>query len=494
MRTSLFRLSLGGLLLALPGVQGGCTRAVFFDAPVPLSDGVRGRFWQNEQSLEFDPGTPLVDSAGRSTFGFDFAVNAAGTAGTLVFTAATSQANTHRVPVQRRFDSEGFASAGPNFSALSATPASYSFASVVPGPEASGGAEFFAVFTQGTTLVTHLSQADGWSAGLSRTGLIAPLVSSASDFRLGPPVRGVFDVLGRGFFQLVGSAATWQWLPYEPGHASAFGTAVSTPTGVDARVVADGEGRVLSLNLTSGGALSGVFADPFTGSVTSGVTAVTLAASGARGMAAASDGVGEVVIVANESGSLRAWRASDGVLSGSAVSIAEDVGTWASGTRASIVYLGRRSGSSLGARGKFLASWIRTSGGMSDLWSAVFDLASGSWSAPERVGSSEGFVSAPHHVSVRLETSGAGDALLLVNHLRTENTTALDHVWDVLASRFNADSGWLEQVVLGQGCSGDLVCSHLPAGGVLRSGDSVVVFPDQDSLGQYRLRSQEFRK
>jgi hypothetical protein len=116
------------------------------------------------------------------------------------------------------------------------------------------------------------------------------------------------------------------------------------------------------------------------------------------------------------------------------------------------------------------------------------------------VGDTEETIEIPAFLGIRLFTNGAMHAGLAVTHLKVEDTdTPYASAWDVWLSRYQVDVGWQAPTTRGEGCNNSTstsyvgVCTQRPSGAITSSGDSVVVFPSEDSSGVVRLNGVAFK-
>jgi hypothetical protein len=161
------------------------------------------------------------------------------------------------------------------------------------------------------------------------------------------------------------------------------------------------------------------------------------------------------------------------------------------GTRPAVAHLGNS---------RYLAVWIaHDSTSMQPqtqpYWS-VYD--SGSWSTPVAMDEARNYDTRARHVSPVLFDGFTDNALLAMRLIVSEDATNdYDDTSRWLVGRFHRSVNWYSTAVVGFSCrpgaaGNRAFCSHTPTGAILSNGDSILVYPDQDTDSRFRLRSLLF--
>ncbi len=532
-----------------------CSDSLNFKSSSTLAVSLQDMSWHAPVYLEPQPDSSNIgaytDKA--TTRGFDIASNGKQiTLGASFY----DEARRYYSGYIRKFDTNGWAPMGAGFQrvALSGTLSMGEVAVIAQTPvsatqTASGsqsGSMMLALFAESTTAKVYTSFYNGaWQTAQLATLDVPFRFDSQLYSYFGNRISGSFDSYGRAFF--IGSN-DWRGasnLGYGLGHeieaweqvsgmitsftggsspvlsgTSSNGTAIHA-----AKSIFDGKrylcflseaadpyddvirrlnSNCLDIANTTGGTLSITPAL----SVTDTTPMLSVSGYNSNGMDAATnnDGVVKAVFfqsLPNISGAPLVSRTlTDGVWSDtlSLISSITEVGFQAGRVVAAIpaaapqiVYLGDN---------KYLTVWAETNELSTPctarLMYSIFNPVDETWSTPKTLTADTAYINRQPFESFSLFGNGRGDAAIAVSMIATESETdRYKDVRKVLVARYQVLEGWLPSQTFGNGCQpadADHVayCTRRPQGAILDSGETTVVFQDQDGSGYYRLRSVSF--
>jgi hypothetical protein len=164
--------------------------------------------------------------------------------------------------------------------------------------------------------------------------------------------------------------------------------------------------------------------------------------------------------------------------------------------------------------GQFMAAWagycvtctpfVR----QSTIYYAIYDLATDTWGAAEAISDTTiTYTTMPRHQGLTLFSNADGNVGLAVNVLyvasgSVDTNTESDQARKLQVARWQTDNGWfVNSSLVGDGCKPSVTavmtnlssCSHRPVGILFPSGNTVVLFQEQDGLGHYHLSAVEFK-
>ncbi len=488
----------------------GCAVVETFTSPDPIGNGVRGKVWTTQEYLEPNPNNVAYDAATLSTFR-RFSVAASGSQAFLAASIYESASGKFQGYARLFQAGIGWSSPGPGFSMVANGSASLSYASIAAGP----GGSWLSVFQDGS--VSGIAQATYTAAnnGVWQPAHVSdpltpadpgnggPAFAATTDQSFGSPVDIAFDSLGRAYVATA-VAGTNQLVLKRWGQAGGIDQqnagATSAAGLVPGPLVAaryDGTQWVCaySQHLTTATIVQQCY--DTTNAVAWGSSGPALQTAivttpGLKGFSTASSNDGTIVLANYEMVSGTAHVVVRAVVSGviqpgTTVVSAGMPGTYAASaglfSAPQIVHLGG---------GSFIVAWTAVDGGAnSALFSALYTPAAG-WAAPAMIGSAQAFPAAFGAIHLFTNEDGnAGVAASFSADITLASTT-------LATARYQSAQGWLPTQFFGNGCSTGTpatvaFCSQRPQGAITSNGDTVVVFPDQDPSGHFRLGGVEFR-
>ncbi len=509
--------ALASLLLLAPA----CSKIVSFDSPSPLGAGIAGKNWQAETFVD--------SSLFNSTYSTPILVadfSAASSESSLQLAANFYNPSTSLYQGYARLyqDGTGWSALGPQFTAIAQDTQSFSLSSILAAP----GGIFWAVFMDPLPNAFIVENPTGtWNA--AATSSIHPLNSPSfyqtADLESEPVFATAADSLGIGYAAYIDSTShldAGSWQAANPNFSSIMqlDSMLASHSGIT--LLFDGKSNICVTYETSTGSNtlnarcgSTTGSNPFPGSS----TAFTYQDTGVMGHASAvAPELGAIMLVyykvngstaelygamidyngvplSNPSNiSLIAQQIDQNMPTGFATENFNHNGN-PNAPRPGIAYLGN---------GTFIAVWVGDNGsGYTALFYSLYTVSNSGWSTPAEIsGTLQPYVSnepAPRGLSVF--ANGNGNAGFAMTFAETSK------IFETMVDRFQIDNLWLDPQYYadgiyggsnGNGCNPQTTtylasCTHPPVGVILTSGDTVVLFQDQDNLGNYRLAEGEFR-
>ena len=481
----------------------GCAAVESFTSPDPVGNGVRGKVWTTQAYLEPNPNNVAYDPVTNATFQ-RYSVAASGTQAYLAASIYDS-ASAKFQGYQRLFQSEsGWSSSGPGFSIIANGAAGLSYAAISPGP----GGSWLSVFQAsqaagaGATQTTHTVANNGvWqpaSVNAGSPGNGGPIFATTSDQSYGSPVSIAFDSLGRAYIATAVSSPD-NFVLKRWSQAGGIDLKENGVTATGPLIEARFDGVQWVCTFAQSMATFAIVQQCFDSTNvdawgTTGPTVQTpILSPGRLGFSTATAGDGVIVLADYELVSavpqVVVRAVSAGVLqSGSTTVSAGMPGTYAVAATTTaapqIVHLGS---------GSFLVAWTGADAGSNTAMFYALYVPNVGWTTPAMIGSAQ---ASPSYIGpIHLFTNEDGNAGIAASFYSTATSTLM------MTARYQNIQGWLPMQTFGNGCATDTptltpnsaFCTQRPQGAITSNGDTIVVFPDQDPSGHFRLGGVEFK-